>query len=109
MSFLECSSAVLAQKPSAGPLKVYISVDMEGIGGVVTANQLGPQGFEYERFRHFMTNEALAAVRATKAARATDILVADSHGNGESLLIDEFPRDVHVIRSWPRHGGMMAG
>ena len=42
-------------------------------------------------------------------AGATKILVADSHGNGESLLIDEFPRDVHIIRSWPRHGGMMAG
>ena len=34
---------------------------------------------------------------------------ANSHGNAESLLIDEFPRDVHIIRSWPRHGGMMAG
>ena len=89
------------------PLAVYISVDMEGVAGVVTADQLTPQGFEYERFRHFMTDEALAAVRAAKAAGATKILVADSHGNAESLLIDEFPRDVHIIRSWPRHGGMM--
>ena len=90
------------------PLAVYISVDMEGVAGVVTADQLTPQGFEYERFRHFMTDEALAAVRAAKAAGATKILVADSHGNAESLLIDEFPADVHIIRSWPRHGAMMA-
>jgi D-amino peptidase len=103
------SGPALAQKPAAAPLAVYISVDMEGIAGVVTADQLMPQGFEYERFRHFMTNEVLAAVRAAKTAGATKILVADSHGNGESLLIDEFPRDVHIIRSWPRHGGMMAG
>ena len=107
---LGCSSAAwAAQKQATAPLKVYISVDMEGIAGVVTADQLLPQGFEYERARHFMTNETLAAVRAAKAAGATDILVADSHGNGESLLIDEFPRDVRIIRSWPRHGGMMAG
>lgn len=106
---LGISSQALAQKPAAAPLAVYISVDMEGIAGVVTADQLLPQGFEYERFRHFMTNEVLAAVRAAKAAGATKILVADSHGNAESLLIDEFPRDVHIIRSWPRHGGMMAG
>src|SRR5262249_16578311 len=98
-----------AQKPAASPLAVYISVDMEGVAGVVTADQLGPQGFEYERFRHFMTNEVLAAVRGAKASGATRILVADAHGNGESLLIDEFPRDVHIIRSWPRHGAMMAG
>jgi D-amino peptidase len=104
------SGTARAQKAAAaGPLKVYISVDMEGIAGVVTADQLGPQGFEYERFRHFMTNETLAAVRAAKAAGAKDILVADSHGNGESLLIEEFPRDVRIIRSWPRHGGMMSG
>lgn len=99
----------VAQKSGVAPLAVYISVDMEGVAGVVTADQLGPEGFEYERFRHFMTNEALAAVRAAKAAGATKILVSDSHGNGESLLIDEFPRDVHIIRSWPRHGAMMGG
>jgi D-amino peptidase len=103
------SGPALAHEPAAAPLAVYISVDMEGIAGVVTADQLMPRGFEYERFRHFMTNEVLAAVRAAKSAGATKILVADSHGNGESLLIDEFPRDVHIIRSWPRHGGMMAG
>src|ERR1700753_1278189 len=93
----------------ANPLAVYISVDMEGVAGVVTADQLTPQGFEYERFRHFMTNEVLAAVRAAKSAGATEVLIADAHGNGENLLIEEFPRDVHIIRSWPRRGGMMAG
>src|SRR5215471_3117506 len=80
---LGISGPALAQKPAAAPLAVYISVDMEGIAGVVTADQLMPQGFEYERFRHFMTNEVLAAVRGAKAAGATKILVADSHGNGE--------------------------
>src|SRR5215467_4369527 len=90
-------------------LKVYISVDMEGVAGVVTADQLGPTGFEYERFRHFMTNETLAAVRAARESGATEIVVSDSHGNGESLLIDEFPTNVRIVRSWPRHGGMMGG
>lgn len=93
----------------AKKLKIYISVDMEGVAGVVTADQLGPGGFEYERFRHFMTNETLAAVRAAKESGASEIVVSDSHGNGESLLIDEFPKDVRIVRSWPRHGGMMAG
>ena len=90
-------------------LKIYISVDMEGIAGVVTADQLGPTGFEYERFRRFMTNETLAAINAAKEAGATEIVVSDSHGNGESLLIDLFPKDVRIVRAWPRHGGMMAG
>jgi D-amino peptidase len=100
-----------AQAPAdaAEKLKVYISVDMEGVAGVVTADQLIPGGFEYERFRHFMTDETLAAVRAAKEAGAGEIVVSDSHGNGENLLIEEFPKDVRIVRAWPRHGGMMAG
>jgi D-amino peptidase len=100
-----------AQAPadSGKKLKVYISVDMEGVAGVVTPDQLGPGGFEYERFRHFMTDETLAAVRAAKEAGAGEIVVSDSHGNGENLLIEEFPKDVRIVRAWPRHGGMMAG
>lgn len=90
-------------------LKVYISVDMEGITGVVTPDQLGPSGFEYARFRKFMTQEVLAAIRGARKAGATDILVSDSHGNGENLLIEEFPPDVRIIRSWPRRFSMMAG
>jgi len=107
------ASAALGAPPAAaaptGPFKVYISVDMEGVAGVVTADQLTPGGFEYERFRRFMTDEALAAVRAAKQAGATEIVVSDSHANGENLLIDLFPNDVRIVRSWPRHGAMMAG
>jgi D-amino peptidase len=90
-------------------LKVYISVDMEGVVGTVTDDQLGPGGFEYQRYREFMTREALAAIEAAKEAGATEILVSDSHGNGENLLIELLPKDVHIIRSWPRRFAMMAG
>ncbi|MEE2994909.1 MAG: M55 family metallopeptidase [Gemmatimonadota bacterium] len=90
-------------------LKIYISVDMEGVVGAVTGEQLGPGGFEYQRFREFMTQEVNAAIETAFEAGATEILVSDSHGNGQNLLIDKMPRGVQVIRSWPRHFGMMAG
>jgi len=90
-------------------LKVHISVDMEGVAGAVTGDQLSPAGFEYGRFREFMTREAMAAVDAARASGATEIVVADSHGNGQNLLIDQLPQDVRVIRSWPRRLGMVAG
>jgi D-amino peptidase len=89
--------------------KIYISVDMEGVAGVVTNDQLAPGSFEYERFREFMTAETLAAVNAARAAGATEIVVSDSHGNGENLLIEEFSAGVRIVRSWPRHLEMMAG
>ena len=103
------SFAVAASAGAQRPFKVYISVDMEGVGGVVTNEQLGPAGFEYARARQFMTDEALAAIQGARDAGATEILVSDSHGNGQNLLIDQFPADVTVIRSWPRPLMMMEG
>jgi D-amino peptidase len=91
------------------PVKVYISVDMEGVAGVVTADQLLPSGFEYERFREFMTQETLAAIQGARDAGATEFVVSDSHGNQENLLIEQFPPDVTIIRSSPRPLGMMEG
>jgi D-amino peptidase len=91
-------------------LKLFISVDMEGVVGVVTADQLGPDGFEYQKAREWMTNELLAAIEAARQEEGvTEIVVADSHGNGENLLIDRLPEDVLVVRSWPRPLGMMQG
>jgi len=90
-------------------LAVYLSVDMEGVTGAVTSAQLGPGGFEYPAFREFMTLEALAAIEAAREAGATRILVSDAHGNGQNLLIDRFPPDVEIVRSWPRPLMMMEG
>jgi D-amino peptidase len=103
-----------AEAPPSGDtgddsLKIYISADMEGVVGVVTDQQLGPDGFEYERFREFMTAEVNACIEAAREAGATRILVSDSHGNGQNLLIERLPDDVMVVRSWPRPLGMMDG
>ncbi|MEX2495785.1 MAG: M55 family metallopeptidase [Woeseia sp.] len=97
------------QVESADALKIYISADMEGVVGVVSDAQLGPGGFEYERFRRFMTAEVNACIAAAREAGATEILVSDSHGNGQNLLLEMLPEDVMVVRSWPRPLGMMEG
>src|SRR4051812_35292815 len=83
-------------------MKIYISADMEGITGVVTGDQLGPQGFEYQRFREFMPQEVNSAIEAAFAVGATEIVVSDSHGNGENLLIEKLPKNITLVRSWPR-------
>ncbi|MDX2194228.1 MAG: M55 family metallopeptidase [Gemmatimonadales bacterium] len=104
---LWCAAA--AAPADAQKLKVHISVDMEGIAGVVTDQQLGPAGFEYQAARAWMTEELLAAIAGARDAGATEIVIADSHGNGQNLLLDRLPPDVTVIRSWPRPLGMMEG
>ena len=98
------ATVTLAQKP-----KIFISADMEGVAGAVTGEQLGPTGFEYQRFREFMTEEVNAAIKAARDAGAGEIVVADSHGNAQNLLIEKLPADVTIVRSWPRPLGMMEG
>lgn len=103
------AASSFGQSEAPKKLKVYVSVDMEGVAGAVTSDQLLPTGFEYERFRQFMTKETLAAINAAKHMGAGEILVSDAHGNGENLLIEDFPKDVRIVRSWPRRLGMMEG
>jgi len=104
---LAFATAVSAQRP----LKVYISVDMEGITGVSSDQQLGPAGFEYAQARQWMTAETLAAIAGAREAGATEFVISDSHGNGQSLLIDRLPTDIPitVVRAFPRPLGMMEG
>ena len=48
-------------------------------------------------------------LEAAREMGATEILVSDSHGNGENLLIEQLPADIQLIRSWPRPLMMMEG
>ena len=89
--------------------KIFISVDMEGITGVVQPAQLGPDGFEYQRAREWMTAEVNAAIQGARDAGPADIVVCDSHGNGQSVLIDKLPDDVQIVRGFPRPLEMMQG
>jgi len=101
-------SASLAQAQPR-PRKIFISVDMEGISGVVQPAQLGPDGFEYQRAREWMTGEVNAAIAGIRETGPAEILVCDSHGNGQSLLIDKVPEDVRIVRGFPRPLEMMQG
>src|SRR5262249_49236615 len=53
--------------------------------------------------------EATPAAPATRPAGPADILVCDSHGNGQSVLIDKLPDDVRIVRGFPRPLEMMQG
>jgi D-amino peptidase len=102
------SAAGASAQPAPAP-RIFISVDMEGVAGAVTDEQLGKDGFEYARFRELMTEEANAAIAAARAAGAGEIVVADSHGGMQNLLVEKLPPDVQVVRGSPRPLGMMQG
>lgn len=90
-------------------MRVYISVDMEGITGVVHSSQVSPGERDYERFRRIMTREANAAILGALDGGATVILVNDSHGPMTNLLIEELHPAASLISGRPKPHGMMEG
>lgn len=90
-------------------MKIYISADMEGVAGVVTDAQLGPEGFAWRDACELYTEEVLAVIDELRSAGATDITVSDSHGTGLNLKIERIPAGVRLVQSWPRRLGMMEG
>jgi D-amino peptidase len=90
-------------------MRVYVSADLEGVAGVVSPQQTRVEGFEFALARRWMTHEVVAACEAARAAGAVEVIVSDSHGTGQNLLLDELPAYVRVARNWPRPLGMMQG
>ncbi|MGH2405558.1 MAG: M55 family metallopeptidase [bacterium] len=80
-------------------MKVYISVDIEGVAGIVDRAQASLPGIDYERGRRLMTQEAAAAVRGALAGGATEVWVSDSHGSNGSrnIIVEDLPLDCWLI------------
>lgn len=90
----------LAFSKSSNGLKVFISVDMEGITGVVNWEEVSRDGKDYDYFRRIMTKETNAAIEGALAAGATDILVRDSHGSARNILPDLLNKNAKLLRDW---------
>lgn len=86
-------------------LKIYISVDMEGITDVIHWNEIFEKNPEYNYFRKMMTAETNAAIEGALAAGAFEIIVRDAHGSGRNLIPDELNENAQLIREWS--GGPM--
>lgn len=102
-------SALLGAQTSPRSLKVYISVDLEGIAGIVSDAQTSPSGADYGWARKMMLEETNAAIRGAMAAGATEILVNDSHGPQTNLRPDELDRRATLITGQPKPYGMAQG
>ena len=94
-------------------MRVYISVDMEGIAGVVHEDQTDPteprHAAEYNRFRRLMTNEANAAIAGASEAGATKVLVNDSHWLMRNLLAEELDPAAELLSGGPKWLSMVEG
>jgi len=88
-------------------LKVFISVDMEGITGVVHWEEVSRTGKDYDYFRRIMTKETNAAIAGAAAAGATEIIVRDSHGSARNIIPDLLDKRAKLLREWSGNFMMM--
>lgn len=90
-------------------MKVYISVDIEGVAGVSGGTQISEDKRDYSRMRHLMTMEANAAIEGAFAAGADYILVNDAHGPMTNILIEDLDTRAELISGRPKPLQMLAG
>ncbi|HSW31619.1 MAG TPA: M55 family metallopeptidase [Longimicrobiales bacterium] len=91
--------APAAAQRAPGP-KVFISVDMEGIAGLVNAEETSQTGSDFGYFRRLMSLEANAAVLGAFDAGASEVVVRDSHGSARNILPDLLDPRAELIRDW---------
>jgi D-amino peptidase len=94
-------------------MRIYISVDMEGVAGVVHEDQTNPIdprcAGEYNRFRRLMTEEANAAIAGALEGGATRILINDSHWTMRNLVAEELHAGAELLSGGPKAFSMMEG
>jgi len=98
--FLWITPTIQASQASEKELKVFISVDMEGVCGVIHWEEVSRNGKDYDLFRKLMTEETNAAIEGALASGATEILVRDSHGSARNILPHLLHPEAELIRDW---------
>lgn len=90
-------------------MKVFISVDMEGICGMVHDAQVTKSDTDYQWARKLMTAEASAAVSGALAAGATKVIVNDSHASMRNILPEELHPEALLVSGSCKPMSMMQG
>ena len=83
-------------------VRIFVSVDMEGIGGITTVRQTTRGTDDYAWARQLMTQEANAAIAGAADAGALKIVVSDSHGDMGNLLPLELDPRAELVQGTPK-------
>ncbi len=89
--------------------KVYISVDLEGMEGVVSKLQTVRKNPDFHLARKRLTFDVNAAVEAAVKAGAKEIVVCDGHADMENILIDDLHPEAKLISGAMRSSLQMQG
>jgi D-amino peptidase len=91
-------------------MKVFISVDLEGITGVFNVPQTDCDGnFEWVAAVAQMQGDVNAVIEGCDDAGADEIVICDAHYKSNNLDIDALPAHASIVRGKPMELFMMQG
>ena len=90
-------------------MRVYISVDLEGINGICHSSHTQPGEPGYARGIELMHAETNAVIRGARAGGATEIVVNDSHWDARNLKHELLEPGTTVITGWQKPFSMVSG
>lgn len=85
-------------------MKVFISVDLEGVGGYVKWDVA-----DRERERELITSEANAAIDGSFEGGATEVLVTEAHANMRNIIPEKLDPRAIFLSGTPKRLNHMAG
>ncbi|WMJ77152.1 MULTISPECIES: M55 family metallopeptidase [unclassified Sedimentibacter] len=81
-------------------MKVFISVDIEGITGVTSWSETTLGNSDYAQSADQMTKETVAACEGAIAMGAKEIFIKDAHDSARNIDITKLPRCAKLSRGW---------
>ncbi|WP_027416863.1 M55 family metallopeptidase [Aneurinibacillus terranovensis] len=90
-------------------MKLYMSVDMEGITGLNDQTFIDSSRYNYGRGQHIMTAEANHIIETAFEEGCTEVIVNDSHSKMNNLLIEKIHPEAQLISGDVKPFSMVQG
>ncbi|WP_058302127.1 M55 family metallopeptidase [Gorillibacterium timonense] len=90
-------------------MKLYVSVDMEGITGLVDNTYVDSRQYQYARGQQLMTDEANHVIYTAFDEGCTEVVVNDSHSKMNNLLIEKLHPETQLISGDVKPFSMVQG
>jgi D-amino peptidase len=90
-------------------LKIFISVDMEGISGIVDRDHTSGDGADYQKGRALMAGDVNASIEGILEVGEAEIVVSDGHGGMKNIEPEALKEPAVLVRGSPKPLTQMAG
>lgn len=90
-------------------MKVFISVDMEGISGITDTTMTSRDQPDYEKGRSLMVRDVNACIEGVLAAGPAEITVCDGHGGMNNINPEDLNQAATLVRGTPKPQSQTAG